>query len=211
MVSNIGEVDRLALSSLSMEDPAEIFNGAVTALEAGDHQTARSLLARVLKLDPTDDEARLMLIDSWRATGEIARAERSCLEHLRHVPDAVPILHELAELRLARGAPEEAAEPLKHALVLKPHDPTTLFLFGSAFLDLGHPAEAERSLKACLENDPFHHEAWHNLALAREKLGERKPALSAWRSYLTVHPGAADRPEVEAKIRHLARTIKPKR
>ena len=188
-------------------DSNRLLNNAIDAFEAGDAPTAQRHLITLLKQDPTDWEAALMLARIFREEDRNRRAEKLLVEHIAVAPDSEDLLLELADLRLELGNPQGASVPLRRTLLLNPKSSEALFLLGNAFMDLGHHAEAKKSFHLGLENNPFDAQAWYNVAIAHEELGEKVEAIDAWRSFLRLENDTEEKEEVERAIARLEEEI----
>lgn len=183
------------LSSRPMTDPAELFNDALTALEAGRPADAVALLARVQALEPADAEVANLLADVHLDLGDARAAEAALAVCSAAAPDDVDLLARRAELRLEAHDPRGAAALLTSALRVRPGHARALGLLGDAFNDAGALAEAARAYRLSLDSDPFNADVWHNLAVASTAAGDASAAVEAWDGFLRVAPAG---PEADA-------------
>ena len=190
-------------------DSNRLLNTAIDAFEQGDILAAQRHLITLLERDPTDWEACLMLARIFREEERNRRAEKLLVHHIAASPDSEDLLLELADLRLELGDPQGASVPLRRTLLLNPESSEALFLLGNAFMDLGHNAEAKKSFHLGLENNPFDAQAWYNVALVHEALGETTEAIAAWRSYLKLENESEEREEVEKSLARLESELSP--
>jgi predicted Zn-dependent protease len=181
-------------------DSSRLLNTAIDAFEKGEVLAAQRHLITLLENDPTDWEAVLMLARIFREESRKKRAEKLLVEHISAIPDSEDLLLELADLRLELGDPQGASIPIRRTLLLNPKSSEALFLLGNAFMDLSHFAEAKKAFHLGLDNNPFDAQAWYNVALAHEQLGEGSEAVDAWRSYLKLESDSEESAEVEAMI-----------
>jgi len=186
-----------------MTDPAQLFNEALTAIEAGEQDAARERLQQVIARDPADKEAVALLVELYLDLDRADAAEAV----LKTVGEAVPgepaYLVRRAELRLAAGDPRGAAALLTGALKLQPGSWEALYLLGNAFCDVDAFPEAARAYRLSLESNPFSHDVWFNLGVALAEAADPEGAAEAWQSYLRVRPDAPDRDEIAAEIERL--------
>ena len=77
---------------LSEEDPAQLFNDALDALDQGKVDTAISHLEAFLAMEPEDDEAIIILAKSERSVGRLQSAERRLSALLERSPLEVDAL-----------------------------------------------------------------------------------------------------------------------
>ncbi|TNF35647.1 MAG: tetratricopeptide repeat protein [Deltaproteobacteria bacterium] len=186
-----------------MTDPAELFNAALTAIEAGDEATASDRLRQVIARNPADTEAVALLCELYLDHERPEAAEEVLKTVAAAVPGEPTYLVRRAELRLAAGDPRGAAVLLTAALKLQPGHWEALYLLGDAFCDVAAFPEAARAYRLSLESNPFSHEAWYNLGVALAEAGDDDGAAEAWEAYLRVRRDAPDRAEVEAEITRL--------
>ncbi len=80
---------------------------------------------------------------------------------------------------------------------------------GVRLANSGKLREARAAFVRALELDPACERAGFNLALADEKLGRARLAVSEYVRYLLLHPKAPDRAALERKAARMARHLKP--
>ena len=94
-------------------------------------------------------------------------------------PDAVWVLHELAETCQRMGRSEEASAHLEHALALAPFDPATYGYIAQQLRGEGRDAEALAHLEKAVELDPGYTWAWRELAELQATNGDDEAAHNA--------------------------------
>lgn len=186
-----------------MTDPAELFNEALIAIDAGDTAAAVARLRRLVARDPTDKEAAGLLVDVYLDRDQPDAAETVLAVACEGAPNEPEFLVRRADLRLSAGDPRGAAALVTAALKLRPGHWEALYLLGNAFCDVAAYAEAARAYQLSLESNPFSHDVWYNLGVALTEAADDEGAAEAWEGYLRVRPDAPDRAEVAAEIRRL--------
>lgn len=126
-----------------------------------------------------------------RATVNLARVRiergnldgaRSAIETALEIDPEFPPAHNvLGRILLARGDLDGAAEAFERAASLDPDDAWPLNNLGYGLLVGGRAGEAVAPLEQAVARDSGLAVAWHNLALARERLGELPGAVVAAR------------------------------
>jgi serine/threonine-protein kinase len=79
-------------------------------------------------------------------------------------------------------------------------NPDELFKVGVQAWVRGDTRTALASYKHLLQTNPGYSAAWRNLGLVHERLGDRPAAHAAFQRYLQLAPGAADAPEIRARL-----------
>ncbi|PKN56721.1 MAG: hypothetical protein CVU56_14705 [Deltaproteobacteria bacterium HGW-Deltaproteobacteria-14] len=186
-----------------MTDPAELFNEALTAIDAGDTVAAVARLRRLVARDPADKEAVGLLVDIYLDRDQPDAADTVLAVACEGAPSEPEFLVRRADLRLRAGDPRGAAALVTAALKLRPGHWEALYLLGDAFCDVAAYPEAARAYRLSLESNPFSHDVWYNLAVALTEAADDAGAVEAWEGYLKVRPDAPDRAEVAAEIQRL--------
>lgn len=133
--------------------------------QRGAFAEAEAAFRKAIELDPHLAQARANLGHVMRATGRHDEAIASFRSALAQDAKLLSAWAGLGQSQLAlRDAPGAIAS-FEAALALKPGDPRTRFLLGSALLDAGEFARAESELRSCVAalRAP---EAWCNLGRA---------------------------------------------
>jgi hypothetical protein len=99
---------------------------------------------------------------------------------LRYEPPAARVWFNLANLRLAEGKLDEAAELFQAALAREPEDAAAHLNLGITFQRSGRLAEAERQYERAIVLDPGRSEAYRGLATLLARRGERAAARELW-------------------------------
>lgn len=176
------QMDRTDEALREMERAAELApdNSVVLAQLGGlyaqgdDYDKAIVALERAKDLDPTEPR-----IASWLGA---AYHDRSYVDAQRSV------------------------EELERAVKLAPSDPDNHYHLASAYVrrdDEGDKEKAVRALLRTLELDPERTEAYYSLGQLYMGLGQRQPAVSAWKHYVAVSQDAESVAQVRAWLKEL--------
>ncbi len=106
-------------------------------------------------------------------------------------PDNKDVHQMLGLVHSAMGRHAEAVDSFRKCLSLPPHrnDRIPRFELASALLRLGRPGEAAEELETLVAGPDADASTWHNLGVARDRLGDREGARSAWGEALALDPG----------------------
>ncbi len=131
-----------------------------------------------------------------RSYQDAARVEEAVDAYRRAVdlaPDYEEAWAQLATGHMQAGRWEDAAGPLAEALRLNPQDGVARLNEGVLWLNTGRAAEARARFDEIAALEPHRVDAWYNLALAAERLGDHAQAAQAWRRAIDLDPanGAA--------------------
>lgn len=173
----------------------------VEHLRAGDREGARRALRAALAVHPEDPVAlyNLALLDSREGRSEAAAVGFRKVLSLADAAWGVTVtedlkirsLSELASIDLAAGRLDEALSGFQKVLALDHAAGGEVLAdglraqvranLGYLFYQLEMFEDAESNLVRALELDPEQGNAWHNLGLARERLGRSEEAVRALR------------------------------
>jgi tetratricopeptide (TPR) repeat protein len=103
----------------------------------------------------------------------------------------------LAELYLATGQPDKAAEVEEKARAAGSQDPNALFNIGANYWNNKDFAKAESYFKQAVDADPKLAVAWKQLGYTQVNLGKVEEAKIALRKYLELEPQAQDAKEIK--------------
>jgi predicted Zn-dependent protease len=137
---------------------------------------AAASYARVVELDPDNEDARLRLSTVLLETNRGGEAYPH-LEYLRRaVPDDPRVLVRLAQCRLAMGQTDEGRRLLDGVLASNPHYPDALAARGKLAMEDGDMAAAEGWLREAVARDPGANETRYHLYRCLVALGKDKEA-----------------------------------
>ena len=145
--------------------------------------------ARILK----DERVGELVQSGWDAyyAGR-ERWLRSVLARLRGLaPDTPEVVDLQWRLLYLQGRLDEAMEEARRGVALFPEDPALQHSVGWCLLELSDPADAVPYLERCCTLDPDGADAWYDLALARERLGDEPGTQQAFTRVWEVDRAAA--------------------
>jgi putative PEP-CTERM system TPR-repeat lipoprotein len=161
---------------------------AETAIAAGQHRAAVVDLMNALKDEPELDSARLLLAEAALWLGDPQGAQRE-LNRLKTPMDAQRALLE-GRIALALGRGEAVIQRFTESEFPLPLGQREMLL-GTASMQIGRPADAQRWFEAAAEADPELIEARASALEARAVQGARQPALAGLRQLTAEHDGSA--------------------
>lgn len=177
----IGGCDRFA-------SPETRVKRAQTSIAAGDHRAAVVQLMNALQKDPDLAEARLLLAESALWLGDPQGAQRE-LTRLKTPMDARRALLE-GRIALAMGRSDEVLKRFASPEFTFAPGQRELLL-GSASMQRGQPADAQRWFEAAFAADGKLLEASAGALEARAAQGQRAEALEGLRQLTESHPDSA--------------------
>jgi protein O-GlcNAc transferase len=174
--------------ALDAANPFAAYNLGKLRYERGRLADAERLLRQALRNKPDFPQARVVLACALEAQGELEAAAGE-LEHLPLERRDLGVLLVQAGILRKLGRQERAADALRRALALEPHNldaRTALFDVLEAKGDL---AGAARELEAVLEQRPDWAEALYNYGVVLKNLTRLEQAEQALRRAVAVQPG----------------------
>lgn len=149
---------------------------AKTALARGDGPTAIAVLNRLLRDQPDHPEGLYLMALCANAAGRVDVAIE-CLRKARAVsPDDADIAFSLGSL-LAATAPQEALDPFRDAVRLRPDFAPAWTNMGNLLAGMGLLEEAAEAYEQALAADPDLLEVASNLGVIRQSQGRHDEAL----------------------------------
>lgn len=176
-------LDRAAVSG-----SVDSFYGRGVVLTAlGRLDEARTAFAKCLERVPAHEAALTNLGGLEQMAGDLVAAEGCYRAVLKHAPDAVLALHNLAGLCLALGRRDEAEVFARRSHGLQP-GPDTALRLADILGEAGCYAEAAKVLSPVLEVCPGDGRLWRAMGHAHKKMGRKAEALAAYRNALGLDP-----------------------
>lgn len=170
-------------------DTKEQGAAAVTAIREGNLDDAKTILRDMLKLDPENQQAALMLGALETSSGDLDEGARLLTENLDPEITPTPFLRAAAMAQIDQGHREEALATLERAMQARPDDNEITAMHGILALTLpGRQHEGVASLSKAIGNEPQRTRL--RLALAQYYLdtGETEQALGQLRMAFAVQP-----------------------
>jgi tetratricopeptide (TPR) repeat protein len=161
----------------------------VTALKDGNFDEAKSILKDMLKVNPDNQQAALMLGALYAGTGEEEEGAHLLSENLDPETTPTQFIRAATMAQIDTGEREAALKTLDRAIEARPKDNELLAMHGILALSLpGHEDEGISSLSKVLANEPDRVRL--RLALARHYLknNNREQALGQLRMAFTSSP-----------------------
>ncbi|MDR3441047.1 tetratricopeptide repeat protein [Telmatospirillum sp.] len=163
-----------------MGDHTEVVNQALALVNAGDSESAITLLDSVLKTRPDHFEALFFKGEALRRAGAFSDAESMFLEAARLVPTNAEVLFRLGLARFAEGRMADAEKAFIAATACNAGHQAAWLYGGLAALQQDHLADAERLLRTASELDPSSVSALANLVIClqrQERAGDALPII----------------------------------
>lgn len=166
---------------------------ALLLTDAGRREEAARLLEEHLVEEPSDVDARRLLVRVLAASGQLGRAEEHITELFRALGHRSPIpwVERGHVLELAHRY-DEALEQYDTAAEVAPRDPLGPLTGGLRAAHWGEAELAEPRLVEALARDAKNARAWHALGVVRLKLGDVRGAKAAYKSGLLADPAALE-------------------
>lgn len=157
-----------------------------------DYPRAVECLREATRLAPAMGQAWFNLGLALRQLNQPGEAIQAYEEAARLQPDNGRVYYNLGNTRLLLGQYRQAVNDYEKALPLTPADRSAEIHnnLGSALLGQEQNEEAAEAFRRSLEVDPEFAQAWLNLGLAREKLGELEAAAHGYREAERKNPEA---------------------
>jgi len=135
-------------------------------------EDAREQAREALRLAPEDGAAWLALSQLEARAGAYDEAVAAAAEGVRQVPGDVKLRSWYGETLMKRGRRAEAEEVLRQTLELDGAGAYPRYVLGLVYLGDGRLEEARRQLEAATALQASAHEAWYQLAVVCERLGD---------------------------------------
>lgn len=163
-----------------MIDIDSLFAEAARAMDGGNMQAARQLLARARKLAPNNPSVHLNSGEAEMAAGDLISAEGHFRNAISLDQDDADAQLALGTCLLANNSPAEAVEPLKFACRLAPEDAEARVHLANAYRRAGDPKQAIGTYQAALRMMPGYAEAQKGIAFSHMAAGDHPEADKAF-------------------------------
>jgi protein O-GlcNAc transferase len=181
---------RQALAAISTENAA--FQGALTALRAGNLQEAELRFQAVLQAQPNHIAALNLLGIVLTKRSRFADAEKYLRLALRQQPKSDTTLYNYGIVLKALHRPNEALERFTQALAINSSVAETWNNRGTVFNELNRPDEAIADFERAIKLNPRYAEACYNSGSSFTKLRRFNEALSDFDRALALKPDFAE-------------------
>lgn len=132
--------------------------------------------------------------------GDVAGAREAIDAALALEPDSAAAHNVRGRILLAKGDRDGANEAFRRSIELDPTNPWPRNNLGYLYLIREQILEAVGALEGAVDADPEMAEAWHNLALAREKKGDLAGAHAAAMAARELRPGSERLASTETRL-----------
>jgi predicted O-linked N-acetylglucosamine transferase (SPINDLY family) len=164
----------------------------VTAIDAGEAETALECLERAWPANRTDADFHADLARAQRAAGNLSAAAASLREALRLRANDPAFLTELGDVLLHNGSTDDARAILQKVLRLAPDHVPALLRMTSVLLTLGEWSPAEDLSRRALQLRPDLAQAHHDLGVGLMQRGRLREAEASYRQALCLRPDFPD-------------------
>jgi len=183
----------LAFDDVAVQSAAMELIGACKS-KLGRIEEGLADLRRAVELDEKNGHAQYRLATACEDLGRTEEAVRWYKAAIETSPRYNPPLIRLAGLYRASGKYDEARRLYLKALETNAYELPAIIGLAELEIQAGDRAslrEAQRRLRALLEDVPEHTAAWINLGVASQKLGDSQEAISIYQSVLLRDPDNA--------------------
>jgi tetratricopeptide (TPR) repeat protein len=165
---------------------------ATAACRSADFALAASTAEQILRIDPHDLGAWLLLSGLLAQADRLPEALEAC-ERAIAIDPLRPESHmECAGLHARRGDFVAVARCCRQVVALRPNWTDAHVNLGAALFRQSQPQEAAACFRRALVLQPDHAHAWRNLAAAQRALGNFDGALTAYRKARDIAPDFAE-------------------
>jgi tetratricopeptide (TPR) repeat protein len=189
----LGENGKAALDRALAINPDSLASNLFTALHFA--QTDRPELALIylhqaVRLDPTSPLIQIEIGNILAEMGDLVSARRHYQRSLELAGNRENIWQMTAEfaLRYNVDVRELALPAARQAVLLDPHNPSTLDTLGQVLFKLGDPLTARRFFRSALQEDPGYAPAHVHLGLVYLLFGEIQAAQEHFNLAITLAP-----------------------
>lgn len=163
----------------------------IMALEGAARGEIAQRLEQAIKLNPSDPDARLALVNHHLANRSVEAALTAAQEAVAALPESVELLDVLGRVQMQSGANNMAIGTFTRLAAQEPHSPRAYLRLSGVYLATNNKHAAEQNLRRALTISPSLLEAQR--ALARMALMEKRPqdALRIAKTVQTQRPKEA--------------------
>lgn len=132
------------------------------------------LLSEAVRLNPTEETPRLLLIEHLMSSGDPKAAKSRAEEALAAIPDDPKLLDALGRAQLATGSPQQAIASFGKIAAAQPDQSAVQLRLAEAYLKAGDRGAARASLRRALQITPDMLDAQRQLIVLA--MQEKQPA-----------------------------------
>ena len=182
----------------------EHFNKAGELTKAGNHKGAIDELKLALEAHPEFVQGLNELGVQYMKIGDLPRSRDALRSVLKIDPNSMAALVNLGMVYFLLKEYEAAAAPLRRALKLDNRSAVAHYFLGQALANRGKFGEAEKELKAALEQGGDEMKEAHRiLAIIYNSRGDKKLAIDHLENYLRLAPNAEDADQLRSVLQKL--------
>lgn len=164
----------------------------VIALQMGQAEQARRLIARAVELNPDDVAALSDLGNAEAVAGDFIAAEETLRRATEIDPRRIEAWSNLGSILKSQRKLDEAEEAFRHALQIDSDFAQIKANLASVLIPLGQSEEAAQLCREAVQADPGMASAYANLSAALNDLGEVDAAIEAAEEAVRLAPGLAE-------------------
>jgi tetratricopeptide (TPR) repeat protein/2-polyprenyl-3-methyl-5-hydroxy-6-metoxy-1,4-benzoquinol methylase len=181
-----------AAAPASKKDVADLWQAAISSLNAGQFEQANTLCQSILEVSPENPDALNMqgMIAYQIGMFDIAIELFSAVVTL--VPGAADVYNNLGNAFKEEGRLDDAVRSYRQAISLKPNHALAHYNLGNALKALGRTNEAVASYQQSIAHNPNNAFALNNLGDALQQMGKLKEAAASYRRAIQSAPDLAE-------------------
>ncbi|MDZ4803360.1 MAG: tetratricopeptide repeat protein [Candidatus Eisenbacteria bacterium] len=169
-----------------------VAGGARCLMRGPEWKNDLTLHATTLKTSPKSARAHFNMAPSLWASGRQDEAIDMVREAIRIEPTYTEAWTNLGGYLVKGERYDEARVALKGALAISPLDELAALALGALELETGRPRESIPWFEQIVRANPRRAEAWFDLGLARQAIGDTMAAVAAFRAAVASKPSAPD-------------------
>jgi putative PEP-CTERM system TPR-repeat lipoprotein len=173
---------------------------ASLALKRGEHKRARVLIEPVLKAEPDNGRARVVMGDALLRAGKADEARVHLREAVRSFPSNPVVAMQLARAQIGAGDVGAGQLTLEKVHAAYPRNTIAAMSLGMLYLRRAESEKARDLARSVLEADPESAQAFNLLGAAHTALGELEQADRSFERGLALDPGSVSLRVNRAKL-----------
>jgi tetratricopeptide (TPR) repeat protein len=165
------------IKSESQPEMQDLERFAESALKTDHIDMGISICHNIIKQDPLNSKALILLGDGYMQKGDMVKAVQHMEQVVEMIPEEAKTWLTLARIWQENSQTDRAFEVLSKGVLAVPNSPTLLRAIGKAHLEKQAPADALTYLTKAHEIDPTNIEGLLDLAQTKHQLGQNEQAL----------------------------------